>query len=62
MNSELMLFPLKIIHPECVLRLRFRETKGSSLQDADSQELSIVMPGVIARIDGSDLQVSSFPL
>ena len=42
-----------------MLRLRFRETKGNSSQDVDSQELSIVMPGVIARFDGSDIQVSS---
>ncbi|ONK69028.1 uncharacterized protein A4U43_C05F18530 [Asparagus officinalis] len=29
---------------------------GNSLQNAESQELSIVMPGAVARFDGSDIQ------
>lgn len=41
-----------------MLRLRFREIKGNSQQDAVSGELCVVMPGIIARFDGSDIQVS----
>ncbi|KAM0938589.1 putative transcription factor WD40-like family [Dioscorea sansibarensis] len=46
----------QFIHPGRVLRLRFREIKGNSQQDAVSDELCVVMPGVIARFDGSDIQ------
>lgn len=45
------------MHPGRVLRMRFRETKvGSSHDSAASEELCAVLPGVIARFDGSDIQ------
>ena len=44
-----------------MLRLRFRETKVDSSQDSvSSMELCVVFPGVIARFDGSDIQVFPF--
>ncbi|XP_072971476.1 uncharacterized protein [Typha angustifolia] len=43
------------IYPGSVLRLRFREGKGSS-QDSGSGELCVVLSGIIARFDGSDIQ------
>ncbi|XP_008793036.1 rab3 GTPase-activating protein non-catalytic subunit-like isoform X4 [Phoenix dactylifera] len=47
----------QIIHSGRVLRLRFRETKvGSSQDSVASMELCVVLPGVIARFDGSDIQ------
>lgn len=45
-----------MIHQGRVLRLKFHRREGISLQDASYQELSIVLPGVIARFDGSDIQ------
>ncbi|RRT61851.1 hypothetical protein B296_00043866 [Ensete ventricosum] len=47
------------VHPGRVLRLRFRETesKGGFSQDSVSEELCVVLPGVVARFDGTDIQV-----
>ncbi|XP_008789377.2 rab3 GTPase-activating protein non-catalytic subunit [Phoenix dactylifera] len=49
----------QILHPGRVMRMRFRETKGVFSQDsAASEELCVVLPGAIARFDGSDIQSS----
>lgn len=48
---------MQSIYPGRILRLKFRETKAGSLQETGSDELSIVFPGIIARFDGSDIQV-----
>lgn len=50
------------MHPGRILRLRFQEKRGESLPDAigaaaSSEELCVVLPGVVARFDGSDIQV-----
>ncbi|WOK91499.1 hypothetical protein Cni_G00190 [Canna indica] len=48
----------QLVHPGRVLRLRFREIarKGGLAEDSISQELCVVLPGVVARFDGSDIQ------
>ncbi|KAF3660065.1 hypothetical protein FXO38_12326 [Capsicum annuum] len=44
------------VSPEKILRLRVRDTKRALTQDASSEEVCVVMSGVIARFDGSDIQ------
>ncbi|KAF3683487.1 hypothetical protein FXO37_01801 [Capsicum annuum] len=46
----------EIVSPEKILRLRVRDTKRALTQDASSEEVCVVMSGVIARFDGSDIQ------
>lgn len=46
----------QIVSPGKILRLRVRGTKRDLTQDASSEEVCVVMPGVIARFDGSDFQ------
>ncbi|XP_020598575.1 rab3 GTPase-activating protein non-catalytic subunit [Phalaenopsis equestris] len=51
----------QLVHPGRILRLRFREKRGESLLDAagaaaSSEELCVILPGVVARFDGSDIQ------
>ncbi|KAJ7981826.1 rab3 GTPase-activating protein non-catalytic subunit [Quillaja saponaria] len=46
----------QMIHPGRVLKLRVRGTKRDLIQDASSEEVCVVMPGAIARLDGSDIQ------
>lgn len=46
------------IYPSKILKLNFRERKENAWEDSGSDELSVVFPGVIARFDGADLQVS----
>ncbi|XP_042520665.1 uncharacterized protein LOC122094077 isoform X2 [Macadamia integrifolia] len=46
----------QMIYPGRVLRLRARGTRNGFSQNTSSEEVSIVMPGVIARFDGSDIQ------
>ncbi|XP_031377028.1 rab3 GTPase-activating protein non-catalytic subunit [Punica granatum] len=46
----------QIIHTTRILRLRVRGTKRDLAQDALAEEVCVVMPGVIARFDGSDIQ------
>jgi hypothetical protein len=53
---------MQSIYPGRILRLKYRETKAGSLQETGSDELSIVFPGIIARFDGSDLQVLEYVL
>lgn len=40
-----------------IIKLRVRGTKRNLSQDASSEEFCVVMPGVIARFDVSDIQV-----
>lgn len=49
-----------MVYPGRVLKLRVRGTKkdmNSGGQDGSSEEFSIVMHGVIARFDGTDIRV-----
>ncbi|WMV39653.1 hypothetical protein MTR67_033038 [Solanum verrucosum] len=46
----------QIVSPGKILRLRVRDTKRDLTQDASSEEVCVVMSGVIARFDGSDIQ------
>lgn len=48
---------LQMVHPGRILKLRVRGTKKDLMQDSSTEELCVVMPGVIARFDGSDIQV-----
>ncbi|KAK7317824.1 hypothetical protein RJT34_02386 [Clitoria ternatea] len=54
LNGELI--HRQMIYPAQVLKLRVRGTKKDLIQDASSEEFCLVMPGVIARLDGSDIQ------
>ncbi|KAI3845647.1 hypothetical protein MKW92_025099 [Papaver armeniacum] len=61
-NGYLLIYSLRgdlvheqMIYPGRILRLRVRATKSLLSEDASSEELCVVMPGVIARFDGSDL-------
>lgn len=47
-----------MIYPGQVLKLRVRGTKKDLIQDTSSEEFCVIMPGVIARFDGSDIQVN----
>ncbi|KAJ4948035.1 hypothetical protein NE237_031064 [Protea cynaroides] len=62
-NGYLLIFSVggdlihkQMIYPGRVLRLRVRETRNGFSQDTPLEEVSVVMPGVIARFDGSDVQ------
>ncbi|KAK7405331.1 hypothetical protein VNO78_06562 [Psophocarpus tetragonolobus] len=46
----------QMIYPGRVLKLRVRGTKKDLIQDASSEEFCLIMSGVIARFDGSDIQ------
>lgn len=46
-----------MIHPGRILKLRLRGTKRDLIQDTSSEEVCVVMPGIVARFDGSDIQV-----
>ncbi|PON31948.1 Rab3-GAP regulatory subunit [Parasponia andersonii] len=46
----------QFIHPGPVLKLRVRGTKRDLIQEASSEEVCVVMRGVIARFDGSEIQ------
>ncbi|MED6121590.1 hypothetical protein PIB30_031571 [Stylosanthes scabra] len=46
----------QMIYTGRVLKLRVRGTKKDLIQDTSSEEFCVVMPGVVARIDGSDIQ------
>ncbi|CAA6665629.1 unnamed protein product [Spirodela intermedia] len=48
--------PRKIVHPGRVLRLRFREIESQPSSGYSSHELCVVVPGAIARFDGSDIK------
>ena len=40
-----------------ILKIRVRGIKQDLTQDTSSEEVCIVMPGVVARFDGSDIKV-----
>ncbi|KAL6846373.1 hypothetical protein ACP4OV_023821 [Aristida adscensionis] len=44
------------IYPAKILKLNFRERKDNAWEDSGSDELSVVFPGAIARLDGADIQ------
>ncbi|KAK9269617.1 hypothetical protein L1049_001394 [Liquidambar formosana] len=46
----------QMIHPGQILKLRVRGTKRDLTHETSSEEVCVVMPGVIARFDGSDIQ------
>lgn len=49
---------LQLVYSGRILKLRARGTKSGLTHDSPSaEEVCIVMPGVIARFDGSDIQV-----
>ena len=48
----------QMIHPGRILKLRVRGTKRDLTQDTtSSEEVCVVMPGIVARFDGSHIQV-----
>ena len=48
----------QMIHPGRILKLRVRGTKRDLSQDTtSSEEVCVVMPGIVARFDGSHIQV-----
>ncbi|XP_022982109.1 uncharacterized protein LOC111481046 isoform X3 [Cucurbita maxima] len=46
----------QMIHPARILKIRVRGLKRDLSYGSSYEEVSIVMPGVIARIEGSDIQ------
>lgn len=53
----LCIYMLQLVHPSRILKLRVRGTKKDLMQETSSEEISIVLPGIIARFDGSNIQV-----
>lgn len=51
---------LQLVYSGRILKLRVRGTKKDLTQDTSSEEVCVVMSGVIARFDGSDIQVYYF--
>jgi hypothetical protein len=47
---------LQIVHQSRILKIRVRGTKKDLMQETSSEEICIVLPGVIARFDGSNIQ------
>ncbi|KAK6230732.1 hypothetical protein QUC31_002250, partial [Theobroma cacao] len=46
----------QMVYPGRIVKLRVRGTKKDLTQDISSEEVCVVIPGVIARFDGSDIQ------
>ncbi|KAE8680109.1 peptide-N4-(N-acetyl-beta-glucosaminyl)asparagine amidase A-like [Hibiscus syriacus] len=46
----------QMVYHRQIIKLRVRGTKKDLMQDGSSEEVCVVMPGVIARFDGSDIQ------
>ncbi|XP_028056499.1 rab3 GTPase-activating protein non-catalytic subunit-like [Camellia sinensis] len=46
----------QIVNPGRILKLRVRGTKRDLTEDTSSAEICVVMPGVVARFDGSEIQ------
>lgn len=46
----------QIVHQSRILKIRVRGTKKDLMQETSSEEICIVLPGVIARFDGSNIQ------
>nr|DAD21222.1 TPA_asm: hypothetical protein HUJ06_022685 [Nelumbo nucifera] len=62
-NGYLLIYSLEsdlihkqFIYPGRILRLRVHGTKSGLTQDTSSEEVCVVIPGIIARFDGSDIQ------
>ncbi|CAE5967324.1 unnamed protein product [Arabidopsis arenosa] len=47
---------LPMVHPSRILKIRVRGTKKDLMQETSSEEICIVLPGIIARFDGSNIQ------
>ncbi|XP_017980087.1 PREDICTED: uncharacterized protein LOC18507170 [Theobroma cacao] len=45
-----------MVYPGRIVKLRVRGTKKDLTQDISSEEVCVVIPGVIAHFDGSDIQ------
>ncbi|EOY20414.1 Receptor like protein 33 [Theobroma cacao] len=52
----LVFYEIKMVYPGRIVKLRVRGTKKDLTQDISSEEVCVVIPGVIARFDGSDIQ------
>ncbi|GMJ05318.1 hypothetical protein like AT3G14910 [Hibiscus trionum] len=46
----------QMVYHKQIIKLRVRGTKKDLMQDISSGDVCVVMPGVIARFDGSDIQ------
>lgn len=51
---------LQFVNSGKILKLRVLGTKQDLMHDASSEEVCVVMPGVIARFEGSDIKVSEY--
>lgn len=51
---------VQIVYHGRVLKLRVCGNKRDPTHDTSSEDVCVVMPGVIARFDGSDIQVFDF--
>lgn len=49
---------MQLIHPGRILKLRVRGSRRDLTQDTAEEEVCVVMPGVLARFDGSEIQVT----
>lgn len=48
---------LQMVHPSRILKIRVRGTKKDLMQETSSEEICVVLRGIIARFDGSNIQV-----
>ncbi|XVF18630.1 hypothetical protein REPUB_Repub11eG0039100 [Reevesia pubescens] len=46
----------QMVYPGRIVKLRVRGTKKDPTQDISSEDVCVVIPGLIARFDGSDIQ------
>nr|GLL16532.1 rab3 GTPase-activating protein non-catalytic subunit [Ipomoea trifida] len=46
----------QLVNPAKILKLRVRGTKRDQMQNASLEEVCVVMPGAVARFEGSDIQ------
>ncbi|KAH0986520.1 hypothetical protein GBA52_013697 [Prunus armeniaca] len=49
----------QMVYPARIIRLRVRGTKRDLSHETSSEEVCVVMPGIVARFDGSDIQTRS---
>lgn len=52
-------FIWQLVNPAKILKLRVRGTKRDQMQNASLEEVCVVMPGAVARFEGSDIQVQT---
>lgn len=55
-SLDAQLLHRQMVYPGRILRLRVRGTKRDLKEDTSSEEVCVVLAGVIARFDGSDIQ------